>query len=217
MRISSQVGSRSGRHFEGRLHENPSVDSVVDRCRAGDASAWEEVVRAHGRRIYNLCYRFTGRPEDAQDLTQEIFVKAYRNLGGYDPARAALGTWITTIARHAVVDFFRRTKSHRRTASLDDLLDEDSGGTSLQVRDEGPQPDASLAARDTQRAVQTAIQQLRPELREVVILRDLQDLDYSEIAALLQIPEGTVKSRISRARAELARILIRIYPQVPSK
>jgi RNA polymerase sigma-70 factor, ECF subfamily len=195
------------------------VGSVVDRCRAGDASAWEEVVRAHGRRIYNLCYRWTGRPADAQDLTQEIFVKAYRNLGGYDPARAALGTWITTIARHAVVDFFRRTKSHRRTASLDDILSdgEDLGGTGLQVRDEGPQPDATLAARDTQRAVQAAIQRLRPELREVVILRDLQDLDYSEIAALLQIPEGTVKSRISRARAELARILIRIYPQVPSK
>jgi RNA polymerase sigma-70 factor (ECF subfamily) len=195
------------------------VDSVVDRCRAGDASAWEEVVRAHGRRIYNLCYRFTGRPADAQDLTQEIFVKAYRNLGSYDPARAALGTWITTIARHAVVDFFRRTKSHRRTESLDDMLsdDEDAGGRGLQVRAEGPQPDASLAVRDTQRVVQTAIQRLRPELREVVILRDLQDLDYSEIAALLQIPEGTVKSRISRARAELARILIRIYPQVPSK
>jgi RNA polymerase sigma-70 factor, ECF subfamily len=195
------------------------VDSVVERCRAGDASAWEEVVRAHGRRIYNFCYRFTGRLADAQDLTQEIFVKAYRNLGGYDPARAALGTWITTIARHTVVDFFRRTKSQRRTESLDDMLsdDENAGGRGVQVRDEGPQPDASLAVRDTQRVVQTAIQRLRPDLREVVILRDLQDLDYSEIAALLRIPEGTVKSRISRARAELARILIRIYPQVPSK
>jgi RNA polymerase sigma-70 factor (ECF subfamily) len=195
------------------------VASVVDRCRAGDASAWEEIVRTHSGRIYNLCYRFTSRAEDAQDLTQEVFIKAYRNLDAYDAAKSALPTWLTAIARHALIDHFRRTKDRRRTDSLDTLLEREDGGPTagLQVEDHRPRPDRTLAVRDTQRVVQAAIQQLTPDYREVIILRDLQDMDYAEIATLLSLPEGTVKSRISRGRAELARILCRIYPQVSSK
>ena len=192
---------------------------LIERCRTGDASAWEEVVRAHTGRIYTLCYRFTGRAEDAQDVTQEVFVKAYRRLGQYDPAQSALATWLTAIARHALVDFFRRSRNDRRTDSLDGVDPREEGAARPidLLEDDAPGPDASLAARDAQRLVQAALGQLSPEYREVVILRDLQDMDYSEIAAAVGVPEGTVKSRISRGRAELARILARIYEQVPTR
>lgn len=191
---------------------------MVDRCRAGDAAAWEEIVRAHGARIYRLCFHLTGRAADAQDVTQEVFIKAYRSLAQYDPARASLATWITAIARHAVVDHFRRTKRDRQTESLDAILDENEDGPAQGFEDdETPPPDAGLARREAQARVQGALARLSPEFREVVILRDLQDMDYADIAAALGVPEGTVKSRLSRGRAELARLLSRIYPQVPSR
>jgi len=192
---------------------------LVERCRAGDPEAWEEIVRGHSRRIYALCYRFTGRPQDAQDLTQEVFIKTYRSLGLYDPAKSGFATWITTIARNALVDHFRRTKPDRLTDSIDaTLLDDETGPTRrADIVDKSPAPDESVSTRDTQRMVQAALQCLTPEYREVVILRDLQDMDYAEIATALNLPEGTVKSRISRGRAELARLLARSYKQVHTR
>jgi RNA polymerase sigma factor (sigma-70 family) len=183
---------------------------LVERCRAGDASAWEEIVRLHSGRVYNLCYRFSGRAEDAQDLTQEVFIKAYRHLDRFDAGRAALGTWLASIARNAALDHYRRTKPDRRTDSLD-AEPEDRPDP---IEDAGPSPFESLARRERQQLVQRALSGLRPEFREVVILRDLQDMDYAEIAAAVGVPEGTVKSRLSRGRAELARLLARIQEQV---
>lgn len=190
---------------------------LVERCRAGDASAWEEIVRLHSGRLYGLCYRFTGRAEDAQDLTQEVFIKAYRHLDRYDAGKAALGTWLVAIARHALVDHFRRSKSDRRTDSLDDHPadgHDDRADAGLPIEDGAPSPFETLARRERQELVQRALDGLRPEYREVVILRDLQDMDYADIAAVIGVPEGTVKSRLNRGRAELARLLARIHEQV---
>ena len=189
---------------------------LVERCRAGDASAWEEIVRLHSARLYNLCYRFTGRAQDAQDLTQDVFIKAYRNLDRYDAAKASLGTWLVAIARHALVDHFRRTSPDRRTDSLDEPAadPDDRPGPGVALEDGGPSPFETLARRERQELVQRALDRLRPEFREVVILRDLQDMDYAEIASVIGVPEGTVKSRLNRGRAELARLLSRIHDQV---
>jgi RNA polymerase sigma-70 factor (ECF subfamily) len=189
---------------------------LVERCRAGDSGAWDEIVREHTRRVYNFCYRSTGRVEDAQDLTQEVFIKAYRGLDQFQPERAAFTTWLTSIARNAVVDHFRRTKKDRLTDSIDaSAADDERPGSELQIVDTNPSPQDRLDARDAREKVEAALQHLSPEYREVLILRDLQDMDYAEIAALLKLPEGTVKSRISRGRAELARLLLRTYKQVP--
>jgi RNA polymerase sigma-70 factor (ECF subfamily) len=188
---------------------------LVRRCVAGDVDAWEEIVQRHHRRIYNLCYRFVGSPEDAQDLTQEVFIKIYRTLKSYDVGRGALVTWVSTITRNLLVDHFRKTKQDRVTDSLDAAPSEheDAMPLSDQIQDKGLPPDAGVQSREARETVHRALQKLSPELREAVILRDLQDMDYREIATVLRVPEGTVKSRINRGRAELARLLQRTYRQ----
>jgi len=206
-----------GRHFtERRLDENQAVARLVRDCVAGDAAAWEEIVRQLNRRIYNLCYRFAGSPDDAQDLTQEVFIKIYRTLGSYDSSKAAFVTWVTTVTRNLLVDHFRKGKYDRMTDSLDAPMGEEEDGLALgsQIQDKGQTPDERLQTRETKDLVHRALQKLSPELREAVILRDLQDMDYKEISQVLKIPEGTVKSRINRGRTELARLLQRSNRQV---
>ena len=189
---------------------------LVRRCVAGDAAAWEEIVRKYHRRIYNICYRFAGTADDAQDLTQEVFIKMYRTLGSYDVERGAFVTWVTTMTRNLLVDHFRKTKQDRMTDSLDATASdhEDAMPLSDKIEDKALPPDAGVQSRETREAVHAALQKLSPDLREAVILRDLQDLDYREIAQVLKVPEGTVKSRINRGRVELARLLQRTYRQV---
>ena len=192
------------------------VNALVRRCVAGDAVAWEEIVQRYHRRIYNICYRFAGTSDDAQDLTQEVFIKMYRTLSSYDVDRGAFMTWVTTMTRNLLVDHFRKTKQDRVTDSIDAAPSEheDAMPLSDHIEDKGLPPDARVQSRETGEAVHQALHKLSPELREAVILRDLQDMDYREIAAVLKVPEGTVKSRINRGRAELARLLQRIYKQV---
>ena len=183
---------------------------VVRRCMDGDSGAWAELVRTHHRRVYGLCYRFTGNAADAEDLTQDVFLKIYSNLSSFDTGRGSLQVWITTMTRNLLVDNFRRTKNQRVTGSLDegwDATDELCPVDRLTAG--GPTPHESAAQKELSKMVQDALAKVSVELREAVILRDLQDLDYKEIAQVLGIPEGTVKSRISRGRAELARLLER--------
>ncbi len=198
------------------LDDQQLVASLVRRCAAGDAAAWEEIVRHFNRRIFNICYRFTGSSDDAQDLTQEVFIKVYRTLQSYDLEKGSFQTWVTTMTRNLLVDHFRKSKQDRATDSMDmpTTAEEDSPSISDQIQDQSPSPDQRLQTRETQEMVQKALQKLSPELREAVILRDLQDMDYRDIALALKVPEGTVKSRINRGRTELARVLSRTYRQV---
>jgi len=198
------------------LEDAQVVNLLVRRCVAGDAAAWEEIVRRYHRRIYNICYRFAGSADDAQDLTQDVFIKMYKTLNSYEVDRGAFMTWVTTITRNLLVDHFRKTKADRLTDSLDSAPSEheDAMPLSDQIADKGLPPDARVQTREAAEAVHEALQKLSPELREAVILRDLQDMDYREIATVLKVPEGTVKSRINRGRAELARLLQRTYKQV---
>jgi RNA polymerase sigma-70 factor (ECF subfamily) len=140
----------------------------------------------------------------------------YRTLNTYDVERAAFMTWVTTVTRNLLVDHFRKTKHDRMTDSLDAPISEheDAMPLSDRIEDSSLPPDARVQSRETRESVHHALQKLSPELREAVILRDLQDMDYREIATVLRVPEGTVKSRINRGRAELARLLQRTYKQV---
>ena len=183
---------------------------IVRRCMDGDSGAWAELVRTHHRRVYGLCYRFTGNTADAEDLTQDVFLKIYSNLSSFDTARGSLQVWITTMTRNLLVDNFRRTKNLRVTGSLDEGWDEtDELRPVDRLATSAPSPHETAAQRELAKMVQDALANVSVELREAVILRDLQDMDYKEIAQVLSIPEGTVKSRISRGRAELARLLER--------
>jgi RNA polymerase sigma factor (sigma-70 family) len=197
------------------LEDVQVVAMLVRRCISGDAAAWEEIVHTYNRRIYNICYRFAGSGDDAEDLTQEVFIKMYRTLASYDSAKGAFATWVTTITRNLLVDHFRKTKQDRMTDSIDAASEhEDAQPLSEQIQDHSAPPDAHVRSREVGETVHAALGKLSPELREAVILRDLQDMDYREIATVLKVPEGTVKSRINRGRAELARLLQRTYRQV---
>ena len=193
------------------MEEQQQTGVLVRRCLGGDASAWEDIVRLYNRRIYNLCYRFTNSADDAQDLTQDVFIKLYRTLGSYDVEKGAFTTWLTTLTRNLLVDHFRRSRQDRVTDSIDGTSREEEDALSIgdRLEDPRPSPDDRLATKETQKMVQKALVRLSPELREAVILRDLQDMDYKEIAGTLRVPEGTVKSRINRGRMELARLLSR--------
>ena len=211
--LGLQIARSSG---ECRLEDAQVVAALIRRCVAGDAAAWEDIVRQYHRRIYNICYRFAGSTDEAEDLTQDVFIKMYKTLSTYDLERGAFMTWVTTITRNLLVDHFRKSKYDRITDSLDTPVSEheDAMPLSEHIEDKNPAPDAQVQRHETSATVHQALQKLSPELREAVILRDLQDMDYREIATVLKVPEGTVKSRINRGRAELARLLQRTYRQV---
>lgn len=179
---------------------------LVKKCISGDNQAWENLLRAHSRKVFNLCYRFTGRSEEAEDLTQEVFIKLFQILTSFDPSQGSFSTWLNRIARNHLVDHYRRTKKDRLTSSIDDELPTLEEKPSLG----SVEPVQHLEARERRELLQAALDKLSPDLREAVILRDLQDLDYIEIAQVLEVPEGTVKSRINRGRLELARIIKRM-------
>lgn len=201
---------------ENRLDDAQIMAALIRRCVTGDAAAWEEIVKQFNRRIYNICYRFAGSADDADDLTQEVFIRIYRTLSSFDSDKASFNTWVTTVTRNLLVDHFRKTKNERLTDSIDAPVGDEQEGQTLseKIEDKGIAPDQRVQKQQTQRMVQDALTKLSPELREAVILRDLQDLDYKDIAQALKVPEGTVKSRINRGRTELARLLQRTYRQV---
>jgi len=195
-----------------------ALGKLVRQCMAGDQQAWQQLVVSQHRRIYAICYRFTGSAADAEDLTQDVFLKLYRNLASFDTHKGSFQTWITTLARNLLVDHFRRTRLERATDSLDAGFGAEGDGDGLSMADKladpGPSQEAHASGLELKARIQQALAQLSPELREAVVFRDLEDMDYKEIAQVLHIPEGTVKSRISRGRGELARLLQRIEGQV---
>jgi RNA polymerase sigma-70 factor, ECF subfamily len=209
--------------LEVKLERTPEQEAaqealakLVRQCMAGDAQAWQQLVVSQNRRIYAICYRFTGSSSDAEDLTQEVFLKLYKNLASFDTQKGSFQTWITTLARNLLVDHFRRTRLDRASDSLDATFDGEEDGQTMgdRLADPRPSQEHHVAGLELKVKVQDALKQLSPELREAVILRDLEDMDYKDIAQVLRIPEGTVKSRISRGRGELARLLQRIDKQV---
>ena len=209
-----EFASQNLREVGGRLEEHALTAALVRRCIGGDADAWEQLVRQHHRRVYNICYRFTGSSTTAEDMTQEVFIKVYRTLSSYDLARGSFNTWLTTLSRNLLVDHFRRSRQERMTDSLENSENEDAPALGERIEDRGPSPETQFSRGETRDLVQSALQRLSPDLREAVILRDLRDMDYKEIAEVLKVPTGTVKSRINRGRTELARVLSRTTRQV---
>jgi len=199
--LHGPVGVGGSRNLIERILDPDS--SIVSRCLRGDDSAWEELVRLHSRKVYALCYRFTNQSSEAQDLTQEVFLRVFRTLRTFRSAEGSFATWLTRVTRNLLIDHDRRTRQDRVTDSIEDqlpVLEEEGAASSMR-------PDQAVAGREASEILQATLQRLSPDLREAVILRDLQEMEYREIAQVLGIPEGTVKSRINRGRAELARLL----------
>ena len=201
--IAPEMGVNRGRNLvESTL--DPDF-SLVARCLRGDETAWEELVRLHTRKVYGLCYRFTGSGSEAQDLTQEVFLRVFRTIRTFRSTEGSFGTWLARVTRNLLIDHYRRTRQERVTDSIEEQLPmlEEAGATA------SARPDHGVAGREASEILQATLQKLSPDLREAVILRDLQEMEYREIARVLDVPEGTVKSRLNRGRAELARVLRR--------
>lgn len=184
-----------------------SDSSIVERCLGGDDAAWEELVRTHTRRVYGICYRFTGKDSEAQDLTQDVFLRVFRALSSFRSTEGSFSTWLARLTRNLLIDHYRRTRNERVTDSIEEQLPHVEGGSAAELVAVPRLPDAALAGREASELLQEALGKLSPDLRETIILRDLQEMEYREIAGVLAIPEGTVKSRLNRGRAELARLL----------
>ena len=203
-------GQQQGSNWLGLFVAKPAEkvldpdSQLVEQCMAGNEAAWEELVRLHTRRVYSVCFRFTGTATEAQDLTQEVFLRVFRTLKSFRSGEGSFAVWLNRLTRNLLIDHYRRTRQDRSTDSLEEQLPRVEESTALTSRTDG-----LLAGREASELLQGALQKLSPELRETVILRDVEELEYREIAQVLNVPEGTVKSRLNRGRAELARILRR--------
>ena len=187
-----------------------SEADLVQRCLDGDAAAWDTLARGYWKRVFNIAYKFVAQVDEAEDLTQEIFLKLFRALPTYD-RRASFETWLTRVSRNLCIDRYRRRR--REEERFTDEVDPDT----IQIDELVSRPDATLEHRDQVAMVRRALARLPPAYREAVALRDIHDLSYEEIAHRLQLAEGTVKSRINRGRKELARHLRILQEPAPAR
>jgi RNA polymerase sigma-70 factor, ECF subfamily len=178
---------------------------LMRKAHAGDGLAWEEIVTAFSRRVFNLAYRFTSNVEAAEDLTQDVFIRVYRSLEQYDPKQGDLANWLMRLARNLIIDDYRHRQRNPQN-SMADAVDDHQ----YHLRAVGGGAQKEMERREIASQVQEGIDKLPADLKTCVILRDIEELTYQEIVEVLQIPEGTVKSRINRGRIELAKILRRM-------
>ncbi|OLD70654.1 MAG: hypothetical protein AUI45_04100 [Acidobacteria bacterium 13_1_40CM_2_56_11] len=180
----------------------------VSRLKANEDAAYDELVRTYSGPIYHVAYRMTGDAAEASDAVQDIFLKIFRNIGGFK-GEAALKTWIFKIAFSEILNRLRWWKRRHRYATLS--LDESPNGNTPGdgVADGGPTPEEVLQAKEREDAIQQALRRLSHEHRSIIVLRDIEGFSYTEIADVLGISMGTVKSRLARARADLKKSLMR--------
>ena len=182
------------------------TDALIERCLAGDNRAWTLIVTRYWRKVFNVAYKFVGGHEEAEDLAQEIFLKVFRSLDTFD-RRANFQTWLISVSRNLCIDHYRARRKERAA------INRDIDASTLSPVSRDPGPLAALEQRDRVSLLRQALTGLPETLRTAVLMRDIQQFSYQEIAVALQLPEGTVKSRINRGRSELARQIRRLRGQ----
>jgi len=184
----------------------PEIDPLIERCLKGDQRAWDDIVRLYWRKVFNVAYKFVGRQDEAEDLTQDIFLKLFKSLKTFD-RRANFSTWLISVSRNLCIDHYRSMRREH------DVVTHDVDVVTLARPSGLDSPQVALEQRDRVALLRAALDKLAPSLRTAVMLRDIQELSYQEIAEKLDVPEGTVKSRINRGRTELARQIARLREQ----
>jgi RNA polymerase sigma-70 factor (ECF subfamily) len=179
----------------------PSDAELIERALTKDNAAWEQLVARFRRRVFHIAYKFTGKHDQAEDLTQEIFLKLFKSLDKFN-RDADFSTWLSSVARNYCIDHYRASKREKEVV-VDDLVAFDLAPASF------GNPHRALEDQDRRSLLRRGLDQLPAKLRQAVVLRDLQGMSYQEMADQLHLPEGTVKSRINRGREELMRLLLR--------
>ena len=182
-----------------------SEEQLIRRAQQGDNGAFEELLLLHQKKVYNLCLRMSANPDDALDLSQEAFLRAWRSLGQYQ-FEASFSTWLFRLTSNICIDFLRR-KKRRQETSLTESYDDSDEGAELSVPDAQPGPEQQAITNETKIELARAMEQLSPEHREILQLRVIEDLQYEQIADILGVRVGTVKSRLARARLSFRKIL----------
>ena len=186
-----------------------SIEATIQLAAEGDQSAWDTIVTTYWRKVFNVAYRFVGTYDEAEDLTQEIFLKVFRSLGTFD-RRANFQTWLISVSRNLCIDRYRSGRRDR------EVFAREIDAATVQAASPGPSAHARIETRDRIGLLREALRGLSPALRTAVLLRDIHELSYQEIAGRLGIAEGTVKSRINRGRAGLARHIERLRGETES-
>lgn len=181
---------------------------LIHRAKQGDMLAFEELILQHEKIVYNLALRMMNYSEDAKDISQEVFLKAYRSLSNFDE-RSAFSTWLYRITHNTCIDEMRRRKG-KQSYSLEEELENEEGSMQRQIADEGDTPEESLLREEQKSEILQALDTLTEEHKMAIILRDVKGLSYEEIAEIQELSLGTVKSRISRARNQLKTEILKI-------
>ena len=177
---------------------------LIRRAQSGDEGAFEQLLLAHQKSVYNLCLRMVANPDDALDLSQEAFIRAWRALDQYQ-FDAAFSTWLFRLTSNVCIDFLRKQKRQQHMSLT--VTDEDEPGEEFAVPDHTPGPEEQTIQNDRRAAVARAMASLPEDWRVVMQLRVVEQLSYEQIAEILDIKVGTVKSRLARARTQLRKIL----------
>ena len=184
---------------------------LIRRAKQGDMLAFEELILKHEKIVYNLALRMMNHGEDAKDISQEVFLKAYRSLSNFDE-RSAFSTWLYRITHNTCIDEMRKRKG-KQSFSLEEELEHEEGSMQRQIADEGYTPEESLLRAEQRNEILQALDNLSEEHKAAIVLRDVKGLSYEEIAEILEVTLGTVKSRISRGRNQLKNEILKIREQ----
>lgn len=180
-------------------------EQLIRRAQQSDNEAFEQLLLLHQKKVYNLCLRMSANPDDALDLSQEAFIKAWRSIGQYQ-FEASFSTWLFRLTSNVCIDFLRR-KKRRQETSLTENYDDSDEGEEFSLPDTAPLPEEQAITNETKIELAQAMERLGPEHREILQLRVVENLPYEQIAEILDIRVGTVKSRLARARLSLRKIL----------
>ena len=181
---------------------------LIQNAKQGDLHAFEELILKHEKIVYNVALRMMNHSEDAKDISQEVFLKAYKHIVNFDE-RSAFSTWLYRITTNTCIDEMRKRKG-KQSYSLEEELENEDGSMQRQIADEGDTPEESILREEQKSEIIQALDNLSEEHKAAVVLRDVKGLSYEEISEILELSLGTVKSRISRARNQLKTEILKI-------
>ncbi|HHV28550.1 RNA polymerase sigma factor [Acetivibrio mesophilus] len=178
---------------------------LIGKAKQGDVEAFEKLIEGCQKKVFNIAFRMLGNFDDASELSQEVFLKAYKSIKNFK-GDSLFNTWIYKVTTNACLDEIRKRKN-KKVVSLDEDIEIGGNEMKRQIKDDSPGPELTAEDNELKRAVKDSINMLSEEYRTVIVLRDIQGFSYEEISGIIKCPEGTVKSRINRARQALKKIL----------